>query len=266
MKTILLATDYSPAARHAAVYASYLAQYLNVELHLFHAYVIPFSYTDSPVPLLNVEEVVEIANQSMEAELKYLQALTPNISITGSVMPGDIIDCLEERIKNHKPDLVVVGTSGAGGDSFLWGSMAVKALRNLTVPVLAIPMDASWKEVKHICFAADYKNIDKQFPVNTVIDWVKRLDAKLSIVHIDKPGQHEPAKETFQQMMATVSPDYHTIINEQISDGINDYMERNPADWVMIIPKKYGFFENLFHKSRTEILTKASKIPILALH
>ncbi len=266
MDTILMATDYSPAARHAAIYAAHLAKHLNMELQLFHAYVIPFSYTDSPVPLLNVEEVVEISKQSMNAEIQHLQKLVPEIKLSGDVMPGDIIDCIEERIADNKPALVAMGTSGAGGDSFLWGSMAVKALRNLTVPVLAIPMEAQWEEINHICFAADYKNIGEHFPYTVVNSWVQKLGAKLSVVHVDKPGENVATEAIFHDTIALSSPDYHTIINENIGDGINDYLERNPADWLMVIPKKYGFFENLFHKSRTEILAKASKIPILALH
>jgi len=266
MNTIILATDYSPAARHAAIYAAHLAQLLRMELQLFHAYVIPFSYTDSPVPLLNIEEVQEISQQSMDAEMAHLKNLFPDITITSNITPGDIIDCLNEQISGNKPELVVMGTSGAGGDSFLWGSMAVKALRTLTVPVLAIPLEAQWKPVDHICFAADYKNMGDNIPFTEIKKWVSKLQAKLDIVHVDKPGEPVPPNTAFQQVLVDIGPEYHNLTNDHIGDGVAAYLEKNSADWVMVIPKKYGFFENLFHKSRTEILAKASKIPILALH
>jgi len=266
MNTIILATDYSPAARHAAVYAAHLAQFLGMDLQLFHAYVIPFSYTDSPVPLLNIEEVQEIARQSMDAEIAHLQKLFPDVTISGNISPGDIIDCLNERIEEGRPELVVMGTSGAGGDSFLWGSMAVKALRTLTVPVLAVPLEAQWTPIDHICFAADYKNIGENFPFKEIKKWVSKLGAKLDVVHVDKPGENVAPDANLQPALSDINPAYHALTDEHIGNAIAGFLEKNKTDWVMVIPKKYGFFENLFHKSRTEILAKASKIPILAIH
>ena len=231
MNTIILATDYSPAARHAAVYAAHLAQQLGMELRLFHAYVIPFSYTDSPVPLLNVEEVQEISQQSMDAEIAHLQNIFPGVAIAGDIAPGDIIDCLNERIEEQKPELVAMGTSGAGGDSFLWGSMAVKALRTLTVPVLAIPLEAQWGIINRICFAADYKNMEgNKLLSGEVKKWTSKLGAKLDIVHIDKPGEHIAPNENFRQSLSDISPEYHTIVNDHIGDGISEYLEKNSAD------------------------------------
>jgi hypothetical protein len=94
MNTILLATDYSPAAQNAAIYAMHLSEHLQANLELVHAYVIPFAYTDSPVPLLNIDEIQKIAEDSMDVELRRLKTLSPATNITTKIMPGDIIDCL----------------------------------------------------------------------------------------------------------------------------------------------------------------------------
>ncbi len=102
------------------------------------AYVILFAYTDSPVPLLNIEEIQKIAEESMEVELQRLRKLSPRSQITTKILPGDIIDCLVEIRGKPSPTLIIMGTSGQGSDSILWGSMAVKALRSLKAPVLAI--------------------------------------------------------------------------------------------------------------------------------
>jgi|GEM_PF-5913585 len=41
MTPIVFATDYSPIAQNAVIYAAELAKYLEVELEIIHAYVIP---------------------------------------------------------------------------------------------------------------------------------------------------------------------------------------------------------------------------------
>ncbi|RYZ34181.1 MAG: universal stress protein, partial [Sphingobacteriales bacterium] len=187
MNTIILATDYSPAAQNAAMYAMHLCQYLDAKLELMHAYIIPFAYTDSPVPLLNIDEIQKIAEDSMEAELRRLKTLAPDMEITTRITPGDVIDCLNEIIQDNAPLLIVMGTSGQGSDSMLWGSVAVKALRTLNAPVLAIPANVGWKEVEKICFAADYDQVSEHTPSTDILNWAKNMNASIDVIHVDKP-------------------------------------------------------------------------------
>lgn len=266
MNKILIATDYSPAAQNAAAYALELARALDASLELVHAYVIPFAYTDSPVPLLNIDEIQKIAEESMEAELDRLRKLSPASRITTRILPGDIIDCLTEIIQEAPPVLVVMGTSGQGSDSILWGSMAVKALRNLKAPVLAIPADVRWQPVTRICFAADYDQVSEHTPAAEIIRWVQLLDASVEVIHVDKPEQAVTPPPLLVQMLEPVRPRYHAIINENIEGGVAEFLQEHKIGWLLVIPKKYGFFENLFHKSRTKLLTQVSNVPVLALH
>lgn len=266
MNTILLATDFSPSAQNAAVYALELSRQLQTRLELVHAYVIPFAYTDSPVPLLNIEEIQKIAEESMEAELQRLQKLAPEHQITTRILPGDIIDCLTEIIEETPPMLVIMGTSGEGSDSILWGSMAVKALRHLKAPVLAVPANVSWRPVHKLCFAADYTQVSEHTPAAEIVRWAKNMDAGVTVIHVDKPEQAVTPPPMLVSMLAELQPQYHAIINENIEGGVAEFLQEHQIGWLLVIPKKYGFFESLFHKSRTKLLTQVSNVPVLALH
>ncbi len=266
MNTIILATDYSPSAQNAAAYALELSKELNASLELVHAYVIPFAYTDSPVPLLNIDEIQKIAEESMEAELQRLRRLSPEASITSKILPGDIIDCLMEIIEESRPGLIIMGTSGQGSDSLLWGSMAVKGLRNLKAPVLAIPSNVSWKPVNKICFAADYAQVSEHTPAAEIVKWANQMNAGLVVIHVDKPEQAVTPPLQLVHMLEPLQPQYHAIINENIEGGVSEFLQEHQIGWLLVIPKKYGFFENLFHKSRTKLLTQVSNVPVLALH
>lgn len=267
MNTILLATDYSPVAHNAAVYALHLAHHLQADLELVHSYIIPFAYTDSPVPLLNIDEIQKIAEDSMEAKLRQLQQLnTFGVRITQKIIAGDIIECLEEVIKEQPPLLVVMGTYGAGSDSFLWGSVAVKALRTLKAPVLAIPAEASWRPVQKICFAADYQQISEHTPVTEIMIWLNQMDAGLDVIHVDKPDQVQSAPPVLTDQLQDLQPSYHSLVHENIEEGVAGFIVDHNIDWLLVIPKKHGFFESLFHKSRTKGITQNSNVPVLALH
>jgi nucleotide-binding universal stress UspA family protein len=266
MAKIILATDYSPVAQNAAGYALKLADFIHADLELVHAYVIPFAYTDSPVPLLNVEEMQEIAEKSMAAEMQRLGGLSPDIRITYDILPGDIMDCLTEKIEKEQPQLIVVGTSGQGSDSFLWGSVAVKALRTLPVPVLAVPDAMQWTPVTKLCFAADYAQLTEKTPMDEIATWAKLLGAELFVLHVNQDAEKTAPNPFLIETLKDCNPSYHSIINENVEDGVHHFLQNQKIDWLLVIPKKYGFFESLFHKSRTKMLTEGSPVPVLSLH
>jgi len=264
--TLLLATDFSPASQNAAVYALHLAKLLNAKVELVHAYIIPFAYTDSPVPLLNLEEIQKISEESMHAEQARLKAIMPDMEITTKLLPGDIVDCLAELIDESLPMLVVMGTSGNSEDSMLWGSMAVKSLRHLKAPVLAVPTDVTWKPVNKICFAADYSQVSEHTPAGEILNWANRLGASLDVIHVDKPGAPTETPPMMKELLGAGDTEYHNIIDDNIETGVASFLQEHEIGWLLVIPKKYGFFENLFHKSRTKLLTHVSNAPVLALH
>jgi nucleotide-binding universal stress UspA family protein len=264
--TLLLATDFSPASQNAAIYALHLAKLLNARLELVHAYIIPFAYTDSPVPLLNLEEIQKISEDSINAEQARLKNIAPDIEINTKLLPGEIVDCLSDLIEENPPLLIVMGTSGNSEDSMLWGSMAVKSLRSLKAPVLAVPTNVTWKPVNKICFAADYSQVSEHTPAAEIISWTNKLGATLDVIHVDKPGQVLETPAQLTNMLGSTQPTYHTIIDENIETGVASFLQEHEIGWLLVIPKKYGFFENLFHKSRTKLLTHVSNAPVLALH
>src|SRR5690606_40747256 len=86
--------------------------------------------------------------------------------------------------------------SGSGNSTFFWGSMAVNALRNLTIPVLAIPAEVNWTPIEKIAFAADYKQFSEDTPLEKIRHWVEKMNASLSDLHVDWENYHheEPAQ------------------------------------------------------------------------
>lgn len=267
MSKIILATDFSPVAQHAAIYAAHLADNLQMELLLFHTFIIPFAYTDSAVPLLNIEESREISETSMAFEIERIRSLKPSLSVTSKLKPGGFIESLKEEIQENPPALILLGSSGSEIDSVLWGSMAVKALRCFRVPVLTIPVKATWHPIQKIGFAADYRSFSEDTPFKEILEWCAIMKADLSVVHIDssETEKMEPP-EILKSALREKNPTYHSVNNDRIEEGVKSFIEQNEIDWLLLIPQEFGFWRSLFHKSKTKMLAQVSHIPILALH
>jgi nucleotide-binding universal stress UspA family protein len=69
-----------------------------------------------------------------------------------------------------------------------------------------------------------------------------------------------------QEMLEAVRPFYHFIAHAKLEEGINEFVAANQLDILVVLPKRHGFFERMFHVSQTKQLALHCHIPILALH
>ena len=65
MKTILVATDFSPAAFNAVNYAADMAIAIKADLLLLHVYQIPVGYSEIPI-VMNQDEIRIFAGDNIK--------------------------------------------------------------------------------------------------------------------------------------------------------------------------------------------------------
>lgn len=270
MPAIITATDFSDLANHAVDYACRLAADMGAELIVTHTFVVPIAFSDTPMPVMPVDESMQIAEERMAKEIARLQAIHSGIGITGKVMYGDLVDALQEYTEDVQPAFVVIGNS-TGEDNNLWlGSNAISALRHLPYTVVAVPHEAPYKPVKNICFACDYKHISNKLPAAQLMTAVQDVNAQLHVLnvgHSSQTGMEKPeGAALLEGMLAAVSPQYHFVENEDIEAGIQNFIAANNMDWLVVLPHSHGFLEGLFHKSHTKAIAQGTHIPVVALH
>lgn len=268
MAPILVATDFSEVAGNAAHYACQLARDHNSPVTLLHSFIIPVTFSDTPMPVMPVDEGRTIAEERMnELTAEYRQAY-PGLDIRGKIMFGDIVDCIEEYTEQTPPWIIVLGNSGLG-DSMLWfGSNVLNALRNLRYPVLAVPRDTGYRRPEKLCFACDFKHIADHLDTEALSVLVHTTNAQLHVLNVDHLGKNPPEADetsTLHRLLAPLNPVYHYVEKEHVEDGIKAFMEQNQMDWLIIVPHKHSFFEGLFHKSHTKAIMKSVPVPLIAL-
>lgn len=266
METIIVASDFSPTSVNAADYAAHLAMGLDARIRLVHTYDIPLTYAENPLPAISIEDLQEASQSGMDAELKRMKSTFPQLDISAQVYPGGIIDNLKDIVADTRPLLVVMGIADYDNDSFLWRNIAVQALRHLPCAVMCVPGAAVWRPVRKICFSADYNTSADHFPFDAIRKWVALMGAALQVVHVKNSEESTPPDDYFRLNLEAVAPEYYDVEDDALGKGVSKFLEGQDADWLMMLPKKYGFFKTLFQKSRTEILTRASRVPVLALH
>src|SRR5882672_5210201 len=113
MKTIIIPTDFSPAASNAVKYGVDMAVAVNASVLLLHVYNIPIALGDVPVALLSVDELKTAAEDNIGRLKKDLEHITSGkLKIYTETRLGSVIDELEDLCKTTHPFAVVMGTTG----------------------------------------------------------------------------------------------------------------------------------------------------------
>ncbi len=271
MPHLIVATDFSEVAENTVRYACELATDFKSEVILIHSFMIPVTFSDTPMPIMPVDEGREIAEERMQELVTSLQASYPGISISSKIMFGDIVDCIEEYSEKETPLMVLLGNSGTG-DSSLWlGSNALSALKSLKQTVVAIPPEAKYKRPEKLCFACDLKNISDHLQTSKLLTLAQHLGAQLHVLNVDYQNKNFTPETPFESTelhtaLAPLNPVYHYVEKENVEEGIQEFIEANHMDWLVIVPHKHSFLESLFHKSHTKAIMKMVHIPLVAIH
>jgi nucleotide-binding universal stress UspA family protein len=137
--TILLATDFSPEAERAAVYAQAIARRYASTLEIAHVFdpSIVTTYEEAIIglPVGERRQASKEGLEKLQARLSSHGVITRTVSLEAH-RPAP---ALLEVAKEHKVDLLVAGTQSKSGlERLLLGSTAEQLVRNAECPVLTV--------------------------------------------------------------------------------------------------------------------------------
>jgi len=274
MKTILVPTDFSPIATNAMNFAADMAVNINASLTLLHVYQVPVSMTDVPVVMVSADELRKSSEEKLEILKQDLAHITSGkIKIYTEARLGDVSDELEDICKHIEPFAVIMGTKGTSGvERILFGSTTLTAIRHLKWPVIVVPPGKEYGTgIKKIGFACDFDKVIESTPIQFIKNMVKEFRAELHVLNVDHENKHfKPGTPEESLMLHTLvedlNPQYHFIDNEDIEDGINEFVETNNIDLLIAIPKKHKLLDGLFKPSSTKQLVTKSHVPVMCVH
>ncbi len=177
------------------------------------------------------------------------------------------IICDKENI-----DLVVMGTTGATGfiENML-GSNTSSLIGSIKTPIIVVPGNATIKFPKKIVVANDLmvSGDEKLFlplkriatKTNSTIDFLFVVDEEHKM---DNKIQRLKASN-FDDKFGVQYHSFHFRKNENIEDGILEYINNHDADLLTVVSHQRNFWQKLFHKSVSKSITKHTKLPILIL-
>lgn len=275
MDTILVLTDFSNAAFHAACYAAGLTLQLHSrQLILYHAYKAVAPEPDATSLAQHTSESLHARSLEKLAALhKRLAKFLNNVTAVRCRAEGLSLDTsINDVAEAENVDLIIMGITGKSGlEKHLVGSTTMRVAAKSRYPLLIVPGSTAIEPVSRILFACD---VEQTTQLKAAADLRKILDAfpvPLMVVSVDHKqarfGANTPLDTVvLHELLAPYHPSFHYTDSSDTVAGIMEFAAVHQASIIVLIPKNQGFLEGLFHRSVTKKLAFHSSIPLLVLH
>ena len=261
---ILLPTDYSLNAVHAMEYAIRLFGATGNRFMLVHVYY--EMDPNSPASPVITTELIAAAESGMREFVDRIARSTGADGIEPSVRIGPMPFTVNEMVREHRIDLVVMGKRGEGGSRF-FGSNTTDMIKQAKVPVLAVPEQAPLKDVRRILLASDHEDVSAK-DLDVLREIAQLRNAEVVIAHVSAPdvpkGPHW-SEGIYDVGLRDVPHRFITVEGEEVTDTLVESAARAEADMIAVVHRKAGFLARLFDPSLAKELALHSTLPLLVL-
>jgi nucleotide-binding universal stress UspA family protein len=186
---------------------------------------------------------------------------------------GFAFDEILKAVDVHRADLVIMGMRGGGAiRRALLGRTTLSVMRDVHVPVLAIPLNACYEQFKNIVFAADLSKLPSHLVLDTLREFVKTFKAKLQVLHLNKDNLQQQEEYKAMAALETLGDhlydvDYKVTFQQRddAAEALQEFIYNQHADLLVLVPQKHTVLEMLLNKSLTQRMMVRNFVPVLAL-
>lgn len=268
---ILIPSDFSKHSKVAVLYAAKLAIKLKAELILLNVLLINTPITAEYIFKGNTGED-SLAESARQNSIQFINEIRDevksNLSIRHEIIKGRSVDKVaEDYAKQNHMDMIVIGTKGAKGLSkALIGNITTSVISKSTIPVIAVPEFARFIDLKKIVYATDALNMNEE--LEAIVPIAKMFNARIHVLHIiPSKSKEKISSKSIVEKLKHIYPEitFHVSINENVLQGIDEYIAAKKADMLVMFTHELTFFDEIFGKSLTRQLAFNTWIPLLTM-
>ncbi len=265
--SLLVLTDFNPAAHRALAYADSLAGAIDARLVVLHV------RRDSVLdPALFTGQLSHRSQQQVDAALtRAVRDLTaPVVTETAH---GQVAAAVADALIRHPSALIVLGRPDEESiPDELISTAALDLLRADPHPMLIVPHNAPTTSPPHrVLLAIDAEPFTLTEFNEVVRHFFSALHARLTVVHVSPTADEAAASAAFEavtqlaftddlRQLQTINP-----INLRAADGILEAAATGKFDLIILIARPRSFLGELFHRSVTAEVLLHSPLPVLVL-
>ncbi len=273
MKKILVPTDFSDCAYHAAEVAAQIAKRTGARLYMLHVMDIPvYDRNDSFQTHTDTAEGI-FWMKLVKKRFKELFAkpFMQGVNAVEVLQFDGVYETISTQAKEHQIDLIVMGSHGDSGAHELFiGSNTEKVVRLADCPVLTVKQRQQNFDLKNVLFASNFYGEAKAH-FEGLFDFIKLFDAKIHLVKVNTPDQFETTTYTRKLISDFASEwklkNFETHIHNErsIQAGIFAISKELNVDLIAMETHGRTGIARFFVGSHAESVVNHSELPVLTI-
>ncbi|PIF00138.1 MAG: universal stress protein UspA [Maribacter sp.] len=274
MKKILVSVDFSKCSENALEVAAHLSKKTDADLILLHMLGLSKAtfVKDEAQELMEAEYYMELARGRFNDFLD--KPSLKGVKVFGIIQNYKDFNELNNVVKEHGVDLVVMGSHGATGISGLFiGSNTEKVVRNCGVPVLVVKRKRADFDIKRAVFASDF-GVEHKEVYNKVLEFFNIFNVEVYKVYVNRPNQYfkstDEIKARIDLFMGVVhhgkipAKEDVTILNDyNIEQGVYNYAKMINADIIALPTHGRKGLAHFFKGSVGEDIANRVDLPVV---
>lgn len=275
IKKILVPTDFSETGMLALEHATYMASLFKAQLYLLHV-VETFEYVYSVYePEVMIRDTDEI-NESADKKVKKLAekiGSENSIQVKPLVLSGRPSSGIVDAVKEHKIDLVIMGTHGASGfEEYFIGSNAHKVVNISPCPVITVQTRAKKVGFRNIVVPID-NSLHSRQKVNNVCALAAKYGSKVHILGLLNSDEEIDMKkiniklDSVEAVIKKLGVPYVRKLKKGKNLAIEamEYSDKVKADLIVIMTDHESNLTGMFLGGFSKQIINHSKVPVMSI-
>ena len=277
MKNILLLTDFTDKSENAHDYALKLFTGQSCSFHLLNVQKF-WEYTMDDLMVANPKDDIAAAllndnksNLKKVSEALKIKSKNEDYNFHTMVDYDVFTSAVNDAVKKYHIDLIICGTDGKSGIiEYIFSSHTLRIIRNTDCPVLAIPLDYSYKELNAVQYILDYDDIFEVCGKDVFLELVSKFRSTINVIRFNHGFQIDPInyreeREAFIKFCLPSPVIYELHKDQEPLMIIKKSLSSRNYQLQAISVKSQSFLERMISESHLSEIVNAATLPLLVL-
>lgn len=264
---ILVPVDFGKEAENAKEFASAIAKITNGSILFLHTTPPMYNFAS-----LEEETGMSLVRHAKDLMGKYVKELdTRGVKGSYRTMEDNLWSAIESIVVPYDIDVIIMGTKGAKGiKKFLVGSNAGEIFKSVNVPIVLIPLGASYAKLKKIVITIEDTQIAPDY-IGKVLELTKKWGLCYEILHFNSPDSDEVDEvreqhiNILEELYPGTSFGLSSRFSSTVQEGLKQYQTEHPEAMLVMLSSHKSELERYFSKSDTEQMIYRPVLPLLVI-
>ncbi|OZV68087.1 universal stress protein [Winogradskyella aurantia] len=263
MIKILVPVDFSDTSKNALRYATDMFQGSKLEVTILHI----FGTQSTALMMKSIDSIlIRDAEKQLAALVKDMETAAPLVTFKTRLAKNYAISTISEMGNSGNYDFIVMGTKGVSGlKEVFMGSVAGGVISKTSAPVIVVPLDYTYNDLKHVVFAVGDNTLSDLSVLSPLRQIIELHTSELEVLNITENGSPD-----FKEILSAIKDLKPTFTQKtgagDLNQSLNVHIKNHNTDLLCLLRTKKDFLDRLFSGSVTLKQTFNSPVPLLILH